>query len=273
MNIDYQILMKIFEKIENADYAAKLIYKKAHSILPETIYKFYSFTEDEKLNQKKLDCLNSNKIFLSSREMFNDPYDDKGYYIDHNEIGKYGEKLGVQWYLKDSYPDFKKICCFTANGPDNMAMWANYANNHQGYCVEYKMNSAENFEFSTMCLPVQYVSKRIDLTEIIKQRIDISIKRSDNSLVEECLKYCSIILTCVKHESWEYENEVRFCHPNNGTNYFDAVPYRIYIGSSCNKKEELINIAKDIGKPIYNMKVISQNPQFKMEAVPVNKSF
>lgn len=93
MNIDYQILMKIFEKIENADYAAKLIYKKAHSILPETIYKFYSFTEDEKLNQKKLDCLNSNKIFLSSREMFNDPYDDKGYYIDHNEIGKYGEIL------------------------------------------------------------------------------------------------------------------------------------------------------------------------------------
>ena len=44
--------------------------------------------------------------------------------------------------------------CFTQN-PNDMPMWAHYANEHQGFCVEYEIINNSNF------YPVIYVDNRL----------------------------------------------------------------------------------------------------------------
>lgn len=268
IEINYYNLLCIFKELIEADKATKKIYMEIHGRLPEKIYKYYALTSDEELNKKKLDCLHNNEVYLSNREDFNDPYDDKGYILNKAELKKYASELGMQWNLSDIYPDFKRIACFTTNNPNNMAMWANYANNHKGYCVEYNLRKRGNLGLYAMCLPVQYIKEKIDLTEITKKRMEMTARKRDLSLVTDALKWCSIILTCVKHESWSYESEIRYCVPLNTllSPYCNAFPSKIYIGSNCEQgnKDELIKISKEIKVPIYEMKLDQESIKFEL---------
>ena len=47
------------------DEIFKSIYRVVRLYLPDTLYKYYSLTDDQELNTKKLETLMSKKIFLS----------------------------------------------------------------------------------------------------------------------------------------------------------------------------------------------------------------
>jgi hypothetical protein len=53
-----------------------------------------------------------------------------------------------------------------------MPMWAHYSNNHKGYCIAYDMNDNYNMSLKSCMLPVQYVNKRIDITEVMKKQVE-----------------------------------------------------------------------------------------------------
>lgn len=241
-------------------------YKEIHHTLPKNIYKYYSLNDNSELNKSKLECLDNEKIYVSSRRDFNDPYDDKGYIYRKDIVENRAIQLGMKWILPDIYPDHKIIACFTQSGTNNMSMWAHYANNHQGYCVEYAEEN--NFELYSMLLPVEYVKQKIDLTDMICSRLGMVRNQGGSKLLEDALEWCSIFLSCIKHESWESEKELRFCCPSNYSNmpYIKAIPSKIYIGSMCldEYKDRLNQIGKDLNVPVYKMELDDQENDYTL---------
>lgn len=252
----------------NAENVCKVFYKKVRETLPDKIYKYYSLNENKKLNSSKLRCLQNRKVYVSSRKEFNDPYDDFGYIYDRDSIITYAESLGMQWILNDIHPDFKAICCFTKSGNDNFAMWAHYANNHQGYCVEYDLR--KNFKLCSLILPVEYVDKKMDLTEMIKGRLKFVKNNKDVKLLEDALEFCAIFMSCVKHKTWSYEEEIRLLCPKNlpGMPYFDAIPNKIFIGSKCSENNTncLIQIGNNLNIDVYKMNVVKEKLEYELDS-------
>lgn len=252
----YQDFVNALKEVENVEFASSVYYKKfRENLSKESVFKYYSLTGDLELNSAKLRNLNENKIYASSRTEFNDPYDDKGYIFNFDVVSNYAKQYGIEWKLPDAYPEFKRICCFTQSGVHSISMWGHYANNHRGYCVEYKLS--ENFTLSSMLLPVEYVEHKIDLTDMLCRRLDMFNRTKNHKAVEETLLFCSIFLSCIKHSSWRNEEEIRYCCSNEypGMPYIDAKPANIYIGSSCCKEYEdrLIQISRDLKIPIFKM--------------------
>lgn len=259
--IDFVNALKVNEKVEEV---CRSFYEKTHSVLPKCIYKYYSLNDNTELNKSKLECLKDGKVYVSCRNEFNDPYDDMGYMYRKEDVINCAMKLGMKWKLTDIYPDFKRIACFTQTGIGGMPMWAHYTNNHRGYCVEYREDN--NFKLYSMLLPVEYIKKKIDLTEMICSRLAMARKQSESKLLEDALEWCSIFLSCVKHESWESEKELRLCCHKDypGTPQFDAIPSKIYIGSMCSKEYEdsLNQIGKNLDIPVYKMELDVQENEY-----------
>lgn len=92
--------------------------------------------------------------------------------------------------------------CFTQN-PNNMPMWAHYANEHQGFCVEYEIINDYNF------YPVIYVDNRLKFIslfiELFYALLDEKATNEDKHIV---LRYI-MFLNSFKDSSWKSENEIR----------------------------------------------------------------
>ncbi len=119
-----------------------------------------------------VDEIKNNYIFFPNSEMLNDPFDasHKLVKIDENEMSisksievikerlknedaiKYFDKAFPK---KENFVDFLKtgiiqfinetgIACFSIS-PVNIMLWANYANNHQGICIQYNINNDKKF--------------------------------------------------------------------------------------------------------------------------------
>lgn len=260
----YQDFVNELIESEDVEDVCKKYYEKAKNQIQGNTYKYYSLNKNLGLNNQKLECLEDKKVYTSCRDDFNDPYDDRGYIYNRKMVEDYAIRLGMKWQLEDMYPDFKKVCCFTKCGNNNMSMWAHYANNHQGYCVEYIEKN--NTELYSMLLPVEYVKQKIDLTDMICSRLDMVKKQQNPKLLEDALEWCSIFLSCVKHESWEYEKELRLCCPMNFPEkpYFRAIPSKIYIGSKCSNEyqNKLSQIGKSLNIPVYKMELDIQEREY-----------
>ena len=263
----YQDLVDDLSTNIDVNDVCERFYEKVRKFLPDKIFKYYSLNNDSNLNDSKLKSLREGKVYVSSREKFNDPYDDYGYIYNHKSVSTYAEKLGIQWLLNDIYPDFKAISCFTKSGNDNFAMWAHYANNHQGYCIEYDLK--KNFELCSMVLPVEYVDKKIYLTEMIKGRLEFVKQNSDAKLLEDALKFCTIFLSCVKQKTWNYEEEIRLVCSKDipSKSYFNAMPNKIYIGSKCREEyaNSLLQIGRSLNIDVYMMKVIRDKLDYELD--------
>lgn len=244
--------------------------------VPDTLYKYYSLTNNKELNQNKLDTLQNNQIYLASHNQLNDPHDGKGYYYRTDTIRKY-ERL-KHWdsgIIADSLQNCR-IASFTANGIYSMPMWGNYANNHQGYCVSYDMRDERNMFLYSCTFPVQYVEKKINITVLMNEFVGKLISKRNYSeevgekrivITDFRLPAALALLENVKHVSWSYENEYRFSNMKN-EKYITAVPSAIYIGRNCIEENEkrIIEIAITNGIPVYKMENDDSSIEFWMKA-------
>lgn len=273
-SMSYQNLVDSLSVNINVKDVCENFYENVRRNLPDKIYKYYSLNENIELNNSKIHCLQDRKVYVSSRKEFNDPYDDFGYIYDSSSIVTFAENLGIQWILSDIYSDFKSICCFTKSGNDNFAMWAHYANNHQGYCVEYDLK--KNFELCSLVLPVEYVDKKMDLTEMITGRLKFVKNNKDVKLLEDALEFCAIFMSCVKHKTWSYEEEIRLLCPKNlpGMPYFDAIPNKIFIGSQCGEDNtnSLIQIGNSLNIEVYKMNVVKEKIEYELDSELVSNT-
>ena len=195
---------------------------------PDVLYKYYAFNEyTEKI-------FTFNEIYFSSPNEFNDPFDSK-LHLNYDGTLKERKRYLCKLYQK-KYPKLSKeeiltdvemeiiakgrveivlkeaiekarellrkklgICCFTEI-KDNILMWAHYAKQHTGFCLEFDVNN-NFFRPSTQAIKIEYSEFRPELNVL---QLDSYPKRK---LGEALL---------IKANNWQYEQEWRSVDYENG---------------------------------------------------------
>ena len=247
------------------------------------LYKYFSFTEDTALNEKKLETLRQRKIFMADVKSLNDPFDGKAYFYNADQLKQISRLAPHNGKLIDDFTDFMKVTSLTGNDVNSMPMWAHYSNNHAGFCVSYDMK--HNVPLSSCTFPVQYCNQRIDVTGLMEQQVKMLISEMEKQsalghtqiLINDLsMVYMSLLFCNLKHSSWSYEKEFR-CTTGaiaEGMPYIDANPKEIFIGMNCSKKhsEQLAEVAFNLNIPIHRMAFDECSSQFglSIKNIPID---
>lgn len=262
--MDYLKAMFLINTSSNKNEVFETIYKVTRLYIPDTLFKYYSLTDNIALNEQKLHTLEQKKIFMSDVRYLNDPFDNKAYFYKSDELKKYERLAEHDGKLIDDFSSFSKVSALTSNHVNSMPMWAHYANNHAGFCVSYDMKM--NVQLSSCTFPVQYTNQRIDITSLMAKQVEnmiraIEIQSAEGKkqilLDDLSLVFLSSFFCNIKHISWSYENEFR-CTTGamaDGMPYVSAVPKEIYIGMNCTPTytDRIIKIANVLQIPVYKM--------------------
>lgn len=252
--------------------------------LPEYLYKFYPLGRSEKDNSYRLETIKNNQIWFSKHTKFNDPFELASLDIDKKDLDNYfkqydenereeGEQTLLSDY-KDILDDLKrqmKIACFCRTNETNLPLWAHYANNHEGFCIKYKVLKNEK-EKVKLIRKVKYnntYEKSLKLTidgivAFVVQEGHSEFQKAEKEKYMEVIKY----LASFKSISWSYEDEYRIFYFSNkvdsisagipkGCDEIGLEPIEIYIGMNCKSKyiELLKEIANNLGLKLFKMKV------------------
>nr|WP_317331089.1 DUF2971 domain-containing protein [uncultured Romboutsia sp.] len=260
--MDYIKAIELINQDPTNPEIQKAIYQVTRLHIPDKIYKYFSLNNDEDLNKIKLETLKNKKVYLSESLAMNDPFEGKAFFYDNKELVKYERLSHCDGRIIDDFSDYTILTSFTRESVNCMPMWAHYANNHAGFCVEYDTN--KNIQLKGCLFPVQYTDKRIDITKImdelmkeVTEAIEANkkknIKRTD--IKNTILIWITAYYSCIKHKSWSYEKEIRCITSKISPSalYMNAEPLAIYIGMNCNEfeKKELFDIAYELDIPLY----------------------
>jgi hypothetical protein len=182
-----------------------------------------------------------------------------------------------------------RVACFSAldryeDFNDIIHIWAHYADNHKGFCVEYDVSplkelisfSLEAYEFhkdqskymderiKVLILgglfPVIYTANRVNIpkTKLNKIKFDEINGPQHNSDIDSIL-YKTFI---VKSAKWNYEKEWRLILDGDVCNYYNnkiPFPYikRIFLGCKMNIQtiDTMIEIAEELGVEVFMMEM------------------
>lgn len=256
------------------------------SIVPKKLFKFMCFDHREDLNKSKIECIENNRFWLSEKEWVNDPFELESHYLDYNKIKKYNRSEKEIEQINRIYTDEFLLGCFTTENNLNIClpMWAHYADNHKGFCIEYEVLRTD------MYYPVSYEPNRFPMTTIFMDlltlmNIDTCGKITDAEKEKlQCYHELAYYSNMVKHESWSYENEWRILYPKNyykelykkdingGAKVFlEHIGLKIssiYFGMSYDKNNEFIvelkKICKDKGVDMYKMYIDFYQDEYKL---------
>lgn len=275
--MDYMLAMDLINQASNKNEVFRTIYKIIRLHIPDVLFKYFSLTEDVTLNEYKLDTLRNHKIYMSDAKNLNDPFDSKAYFYRPDELKKYERLAEHNGRLIDDFTSFVKIAALTANDVNSMPMWAHYSNNHRGFCLSYDMKDNRNVPLAGCTFPVQYTSKRIDVTDLMENQArkiiaEIEKQMADGKkmiqLDDLSLVFMSSFFCNIKHETWSYEKEYR-CTAGataKGMPFFPASPKEIYIGMNCSQTyvDKLIRIACELQIPAFRMVFNEYNNDFNL---------
>ena len=268
MNYDHYL-----DLIEKEKYEEATTYKS--SCIPDVLYKYFWLDDNKEMNELRLSTLERGELYLSTLDQFNDPFEGKAFvFEDDNTAPKGLQKEDCQNFI-NQINSHARICCF-ANPNEkhqNMPMWAYYANNHKGFCVEYELT-----EFHKKFIyPVSYSPYRVTgnafignlilgIIDMIKKGLS-PIEMPGNVSVYNHLVYLS--LTC-KHLSWQHEKEFRALVPTTFGNFFPIIPCKIYLGMNISHDNEkrLLDIAnKFTNCKLYRMADTLDNNKFDLNQI------
>lgn len=115
-------------------------------------------------------------------------------------------------------------------------MWAHYARNYNGYCIEYDVTKIKDYMIYNL-YPVLYEKEYIDITESL-------INYNKNT---------GLICNLIKAKEWKYEKEWRIVEYRENPFYFKKALKVVYLGKNCAQKikEDILQWAKNDGKEVY----------------------
>lgn len=149
------------------------------------------------------------------------------------------------------------ICALSENN-ESSAMWAHYADDFKGFCIEYNFNSVPGSPVWCMLEPIVYQDKIPDFTHYFH----IGSEHFNNLI--------STYASMIKGTDWAYEKEWRLILPlgKQEKDYFivkSPKPTSIYLGLRIEKENEkkIIEIAKQKRIPVYKM--IAPKETFKVQ--------
>lgn len=249
--------------------------------VPPKIYKFIPFYDrgNPNVNKRNLETLEQDKVWASKYFILNDPFEFNGMYLDEDKILKSGNDIDTFYKYWKYITDCFITVSFCAEKDDihplnNMPMWAYYANNHHGICVEYNV-------CNPICLyPVSYERERNPMSVVVANFVKLALQAINGKIAgndPELLKYQFLILNlmCVKHRTWEQENEYRILFPNPGLKEngkrvelkeIGLKANAIYLGKDCSSRNEskLKKAADNLNIDIYQMKINNRSRKFDM---------
>lgn len=261
--MDYDKYIELYRqgRIEEA-----IAYKTTQ--IPTRLVKYYSLNDDDVVNKSKIEYLKEQKIYLSKFSGFNDPFEGKFFRFDKEKLEEHGwDKDSVVAYYNSIAESFR-YTCLSDTDENNMPMWAYYANNHQGFCVEYLLAEKQK----KYIFPVTYEPERISANAITTNLLYEYMKMkqegkdyTETSADADVYLQMMILSLAAKHKSWEHEKEYRIiCHRDE----FPAIPSKIYIGLNCKEeyKRELVKAAKSIGVcKVYEMGIDEDSNKFDLK--------
>ena len=252
---------------------------------PKSLIKFYSGKYEPDGSNYLLDSISNNTLWLSSPRFFNDPFDcvinvnydaeaeniSRQFLNEHfddevanfllsydgikeavGNVAKYlkEENEGRHLYLEKSI----YVACFSES--DNLLssrMWAHYANNHSGVCVEYDFDAVKNAS-PFGCIPVRYAD-------------DYRYLLNTNNISEDVANYLQFF---TKSKEWKNEKEWRVAEQNDrlnmiGYNVPISSPVAVYLGCKASEKlkKDVMSACENI--PIYQMRKIPGTFRFDYE--------
>lgn len=160
------------------------------------MYKFTGFRESFFMDRK---------VRVTQPKFFNDPFETainssllSGIWL--NELKNYGlgdEDFLINHLRHNSEVDPSIGILSLTKSPNNLLMWAHYANEHKGIVVEVDVNhsffNSKSSGFSGKCFEIQYTNERRETTDYLK---------NESGLPPRAL--------LKKSTEWSYEKEVRF---------------------------------------------------------------
>lgn len=152
-----------------------------------------------------------------------------------------------------------KLCSFSERN-DSMLMWAHYAYYHQGFCIEYDLESIPYSDYRRRFLyPTIYSNEMFDATEHLMKGVE------DESFNNLHLSLSAL----VKAKDWEYEKEWRLVFANgifkSERAYHIGKPKEVYLGTKISQEnqERLVEICTRRNIPVRKMK--AHHSLFKLE--------
>jgi len=184
-----------------------------HCSAPASLYKYYGDAP------RNLDNIKANKMWYSAPCNFNDVFDceitvDEAAIINCAlQMAPYKKKIRVgslMWKqigqnmrreIKSFCSTFEDMRCTTgiscfSESDDSLLMWAHYANNHRGICVEYDLMEI-NKQLQFTPIPIVYSNDRV-----CYNMLDV------NTVEKDAISLFVQSLTS-KSEEWSYEREWR----------------------------------------------------------------
>lgn len=229
------------------------------------LYKFQPFQDF------RVESLKNDEFWLSTPDKMNDPFDCLGLHWDYDNIVRHlsknpkaSEDISKEDIigLVKSHVNHTRLTCFTSD-LHNQPMWAHYADQHKGFCVEYDFRVLDvKDEMLTSLNPVGYESKKYDITNILKLSIDSALGEEFDPRT-----YLMYLLLLIKHTNWSYEKEWRILQPTDdgksGLLKSKVKPTAIYLGMNFDTSQIDV-IKRAVNCPIYIMKMAS-NESFELE--------
>lgn len=126
--------------------------------VPKLLYRFVALSDNKEKNERKLKTLLDQQVRFSKPAVLNDPYEFQSMIIDKEILRSHGypeDVIGFFHMLLNEQTENLAILSLSANAIDNIPMWAYYANDYRGFCVEYRVNNPNPF------YEVQYVPNRM----------------------------------------------------------------------------------------------------------------
>jgi hypothetical protein len=179
---------------------AALDYKKA--FIPNTLYKYGYFPKTSRCETDRNDrivALTEEKIWMSKRELLNDPTEFK--HVLAFTAQTMFEKFAVIRIMNN-----RGVICL-AKHFDNKLMWSHYSNSHNGYCIEYIVQNKDPI------FPVEYISGSIPDYKPFLEKFISGRKSIIDGTATEDVKQNAIAISPLfvgyKDSCWDYEEEFR----------------------------------------------------------------
>ena len=182
--------------------------------IPLKLIKFFPFTDDETMNEKKFLALENQKLWFAAPKTLNDPYEFQCIYVDRRRLKDRNcpdEIIGSFETMLSRQAENWALVSLSGNSLNCLPMWAYYTNDYRGYCVEYDVLKPDAI------FKVGYEPKRIPTASIVTNFYAELSKIMEDKLVtnDEVEFYASLLRQqfFLKHESWQHENEYRIIYP------------------------------------------------------------
>lgn len=246
------------------------------SDVPDQLYKYTGCGEGDR--EKKLEGIAGKKVWLSYAKFLNDPFEGLALYVDKFKLTERGwgkESVDELYRALKKLGDKMLVGSFAASGlKEDMPLWAHYAYDHQGYCLEYRVISEKSI------YPVLYENRRHLAAKTLNEFLT-DLKRMEST--EESLERFLVIWSSfmIKHKVWEYEKEYRILKYDDkacrgaereargcslGEEELGIALRAIYMGEKCSCKEELIAVGKVRNCEVYEMVFNPYEEEFKLTA-------